>query len=121
MEVEEKRSNILLFPRGKKGAPPQSFEEILNNVQATRDTYSRNEAENISRTIFLSMAENGLRFNHEDGVAHDMMLVYEAILSLHHKLVGLEHPLQTAANNMFSIEDSEGYVDYFLDEEEFYL
>lgn len=98
-------SNVIQFPKGKKGAPPQTLDEVVGRVQSFQKEYADVLAGTMLHALTSCLDDEGVTT--ESISLKDVAIVGEMIRSLAYKTVGLEHPFQKAVEKMFTdpVED----------------
>tara|TARA_B110000503_G_scaffold74090_1_gene114426 strand:+ start:3048 stop:3398 length:351 start_codon:yes stop_codon:yes gene_type:complete len=112
-------AEIITFPKAKKNSPPQSKEEVDEKVAEFKEDFADQISEMVWRSVIIDMVRSGCDFD-EDPVAYfpAMVLILESIKSLHLLTQGLEHPLQTFADESINLDDYTDEIDIILDTEE---
>ena len=107
-------NNVIMFPQrnfGSEGkvAPPQSIEEIHNNMDYIKHVHIQETIATIAPKLFeqLTMAGYDLTDEGEDDIKGGAFLV-ESIRSLLCKYYGIFHPFQEIAEMVFLAIDEEG-------------
>jgi hypothetical protein len=96
-----------MFPKGKKGSPPHTMEELLQTVADTRLEQIQYLSDEIIGMVLSVCYENGFEGVDEDENHKFIMLTHEAIKSMLCASLDIFHPLQ---NVSFTIVDGEGNV-----------
>lgn len=95
-------NKVVVFPKMKKGAPPQSIEEMAEKAAKYKIEYSQNFCEMLHHYVFTEMARDGVDFeSREEELFPNIILVMEAISALHLRANGIHHPLQDFADEAF--------------------
>jgi len=107
MSIKSK-NNVIQFPRIHSTAP-NSPEEVGQKIREYKESYSSELSEIIWENVLGEMARAGCAL--EDDVElyfPSMILIFEAIRSLHLMTMGVEHELQDfAEENVFVSDDSD--------------
>ena len=100
--------NIILFPKSKKGSPPQTVEEIQNSVTQLRLEHINEMMEVVVPNI-VDIFENIGIIVHDHEYIKDVALLLESIKSLIYKYNGLNHSFHELADNIFqyTVQDDE--------------
>jgi hypothetical protein len=99
-------SNVVLFPRSKRNHPPQSMDEVIESVIATRKEHIEIFLENVLPFVFSNAADYGLDLSKEE-CAKPTALFVESLKAALYSTCEIEHPLQNFAENSFSFIDEE--------------
>lgn len=104
--------NIVIFPKSKKNSPPQTVEEILENVEKIRVEHSDLVLDELIPQIYTYFLDLGIDVMKHSCTKENVMLM-EAIRSLIYKHNNLDHPLQTLADTIFTVATvSESGISY---------
>jgi hypothetical protein len=95
-------TNVILFPTQRRGAPPQSLEEVLENVETARKEHVEFLIDEIAPAIFNRVYEEGFDLGHEDNTKITGMLV-ECLRAALYNAVGIDHPLMSVADQLFKV------------------
>ena len=99
-------SNIIEFPKIKIDAPPQSMEEVQEHLRQYKESYASEVADILWQNVINELGRAGCDFEKDmDSYYPSMILILEAIRSLHLQTSGIEHPLQTFAIENITIEE----------------
>jgi hypothetical protein len=103
--MTKETNNIIEFPRFFD-SPPMSPEDVQEKLIKYKESYSTELAEIIWENVLGEMARAGCQFDEDINLYFpSMLLVFEAIKSLHLQTMGVEHPLQEfAAENTLVVE-----------------
>ena len=99
-------SNVIIFPKGKRDAPPMTMEEVLNNVEDARREHIEFLVDDVMSFVFQRCYDEGFDMGTDEGVKATALLVESFRASLY-KTIGVEHPLHAAADMMFVEEAAE--------------
>lgn len=95
--MTKETNNIIEFPRFFD-SPPMSPEDVQEKLIKYKESYSTELAEIIWENVLGEMARAGCQFDEDINLYFpSMLLVFEAIKSLHLQTMGVEHPLQEFA------------------------
>ena len=104
--------NVVIFPKSKKNSPPQTVEEILENVEKIRVEHSDMVLDELIPQIYTYFLDLGIDVMKHTCTKENIMLM-ESIRSLIYKHNNLEHPLQTLSDTIFNVSGvSEHGVSY---------
>lgn len=100
--------NIIKFPKMKLDAPPQSPEELAQKLIEYKTSFSEDISEFLWSHVLSEMVRSGCNFGEDSQEYYpSIILVHEAIKSLHLQANGVHHPLQDFAAEFIDMEDSE--------------
>jgi hypothetical protein len=99
-------SNVVLFPKSKRLHPPQSMDEVIESVIATRKEHVEIFLENVLPFVFSNATDYGFDLSKEE-CAKPAALFIEALKAALYGTCDIDHPLQDFANNSFSFVDEE--------------
>ena len=110
--------NVIAFPKGKRGSPPQSIEESMASIEAIRTEHIDFLVDECCSFLFGRMLDEGFDLGDDEITKHTALLV-ESMKSALCASVGIEHPLQLLADKMFLYEsEMEKAVDIFSKEQD---
>lgn len=110
INMYDKNNNVVQFPKDKleTTANIQTQEDVLNRITSYKTSFAEDISEILSQHIFGELARSGVNFERDiDDLFPSMILVTEAMQSLHLKSSGVYHPLQDFAEDVYSDEESE--------------
>lgn len=96
--------NVIAFPKGKRNAPPQSIEEVLDSMEAIRRDHIDFLVDECCSFIFGRMLDEGFDLGAEDITKNTIMMV-EAIKAALCASCGINHPLHEVADSVFVFGD----------------
>ncbi len=105
-------NNVIMFPGVSKNRPPQTIEEVIENVNAIREIHIDELADMLTVIFLENMEAAGYDIiGDEDNTSFDKEIAFivQAIRSLLMKHDGREHPFQDLAKHYF-VEESEGML-----------
>lgn len=109
-------SNVIMFPKGKKGSPPQTMEELLETVEEARREHVEFVIDETLSFVFSRCYEEGFDLN-KDHCVKTTALVVESLRAAMYNTVGIEHPLFKVADTIFvSEEEAAAHTEKILDE-----
>lgn len=98
-------SNVVQFPKEKKGSPPQSMDEVHDNLENVRHVHVDETMAIIAEVIFDHLSLSGFNFTPEDdSYVKDVALAFEAITSMLYKYHSMDYPLQIVADQLFTLQ-----------------
>ena len=102
------KNNVIQFPRIYSNVP-NSQEEVSEKIRDYKESYANELAEIIWENVLGEMARAGCDFDSDmEAYFPSMILIFEAIRSLHLATMGEEHQLQAfAANNVLVMDVDE--------------
>ena len=99
-------SNVIVFPKGKKDTPPQSMEELLENVESTRKEHIEYVMDEVLSYVFSRVYDDGFDLGDEECLKTTALLV-ESMRSALYKTAGIFHAFHVMAEDVFNIVDAE--------------
>ena len=112
-------SNIVQFPKEKRGSPPQSMDEVHDNLENVRHVHVDETMAIIAEVIFDNLAISGFNFTPEDETyVKDVALAFEAITSMLYKYHSMDYPLQIVADQLFTLQSDGTVIFSGMDDEE---
>ncbi len=104
----QKDDNVIVFPKMKLDAPPQSAEEIAAKLIEYKTNYADEIAEILWNNLLGELSRSGYDFNENiNEYFPSMVLVLESIRSLQLHVNGIHHPLQDFAKESVDEEDAD--------------
>ena len=103
-------ADIIEFPKDKQNGPPQSQEEVAEKLLEFKLGHADQIAEVLWQYVLTELIRAGCIFGVEEEAEKNkhfpaMVLVLEAIKSLHLSTYGIHHPLQDFAGDSINIDD----------------
>lgn len=99
-------SNVVQFPKEKKGSPPQTLEEVHDNMEIVRHVHVDETMSLLTNVIFDNLALSGFNFTPEDeSYVKDVALAFEALTSMLYKYHRMDYRLQGVADELFTLQD----------------
>ena len=99
------KNNVIQFPRIYSNVP-NSQEEVSEKIRDYKESYANELAEIIWENVLGEMARAGCDFDSDmEAYFPSMILIFEAIRSLHLATMGEEHQLQVFAANNVEVMD----------------
>lgn len=100
--------NIIQFPKLRLDGPPQSMEEVQQQLRAYKESFASDVADLLWQHVINELGRAGCNFDEDiEKYFPSMVLILEAIRSLHLQTSGIDHPLQQFAIENITIEDME--------------
>jgi hypothetical protein len=110
-------NNVIKFPKMKLDAPPQNPEELANKISEYKKAFAEDIAEFLWGHVIGELARSGCDFqSNPEELYPSIVLVLEAIKSLHLHANGIEHPLQELAASI--IEENDDGIEIVIDIED---
>jgi hypothetical protein len=107
MSIKSK-NNVIQFPRTHSTAP-NSPEEVGNKIREYKESYSSELSEIIWENVLGEMARAGCDLEEDVELYFpSMILIFEAIRSLHLMTMGVDHELQDFAEDHVFVADESG-------------
>jgi len=104
--------NVIQFPRGRGLAPPQSIEEVQENVGRVRAELADGAIASGMMALFEALAHEGIDITAEE-IHTCNALICESIRAAVYKALTLNHPFHIMVEQMIDFEyDDEGMVIY---------
>jgi hypothetical protein len=108
--MSSSNNNVIMFPnKNQKARNPQTIEEVDEKVDLVRHMHIQGTIEAVAPLLFDNLSIAGFAPADDDSDLKHGALVVEAIRSLLCSNMGLPHPLQIIAENLFE-EDEDGLV-----------
>jgi len=112
-------NNIIKFPKMKLDSPPQSPEELTQKLIDYKTSFAEDISEFLWSHVLSEMVRAGCGFGEDSKEYYpSIMLLHEAIKSLHLQTSGIHHPLQDFAAEFIDLEDEEDDKDDLENEDE---
>ncbi len=102
-----KESNVIRFPKDRVDGPPLSPEEVSDRIEGFQTDFVNQIAEILTTNVFSELSRAGCDFSDMETMHPSMILVAESIIALHLRAVGIEHPLQDFADDVYSDDDED--------------
>ncbi len=110
--------NVIAFPKGKRGSPPQSIEESMASIEAVRSEHIDFLVDECCVFLFGRLIDEGFDLGDESITKHTALLI-EAMKSALAASVGMHHPLQQLSEKTFMYDyEMEKAVDIINKEQE---
>lgn len=112
--------NVVLFPGMKRESPPQTVEEIVDQVTQTRKEHVEGVVNDLIPELIQLFGSYGLDVNSDENI-RDVAMVMESIKSLLARQYRLPHPFHEMVDNIFEFsynEDSSVAYTYKLPKDE---
>lgn len=94
-------NNVILFPRAKKGAPANSIDEILENVEIARREQVEFLIDETLSMVFSRCYSEGFDLT-QDRCVKTTALVVESLRAALFNTAGISHALHDVANDIFT-------------------
>jgi hypothetical protein len=96
-------NNVIVFPKGKKGAPVSSIDEILENVGLARREQIEMLIDGTLSFVFSQCYQEGFNLT-EDRCIKTTALVVESLRAALYNTCNMEHSLHSVAEQLFKDE-----------------
>lgn len=93
-------NNVIVFPKAKKGAPANSIDEILENVEMARREQIEMLIDDTLSFVFSRCYQEGFDLT-EDRCVKTTALVVESLRAALYKTCNINHSLHDVANQLF--------------------
>lgn len=111
-------NNVIVFPKAKKGAPANSIDEILENVEQARREQVEMLIDETLSMVFGRCYQEGFDLT-DDRCIKATALVVESLRASLYKTSGLPHTLHDIADQMFvNEEEAVAQTERILDSEQ---
>ena len=107
-------NNVIIFPKGKSGAPPQTLDEIKENVGKVREHHIQTILESAMPHLVEVMLDSGVDVTEDDNMPLFAMWI-ETTKALISKSAGVPHPFDDLAKEHFSVMDDGISLNYTFD------
>lgn len=98
--------NIIKFPKMKLDTPPQSPEELTQKLIEYKTSFAEDISEFLWSHVLSEMVRAGCNFGEDSQEYYpSIILLHEAIKSLHLQTSGIHHPLQDFASEFIDDEE----------------
>jgi len=97
-------NNVIVFPKAKKGAPANSIDEILDNIEQARKEQVEMLIDETLAMVFGRCYQEGFDLT-DDRCLKATALVVESLRASLYKTSGLTHTLHDIAEQMFASEE----------------
>lgn len=109
-------TNVIQFPKPKRGAPPQNLEEIQSEIEMSRQIHIDDTLSGMSEIILTSLELNGFMLELDNPkYSKEVAMVFESIRSLLYKYYDMDYPFHALSERIFTLQES-GYVLYSGDD-----
>jgi hypothetical protein len=104
-------NNVVLFPIKNQRTPPITIEQVDENLDLVRQVHIQETLELVIPKLFENFSLAGFSPDDEDDefMKHGAMVV-ESARSFLCKVIGIDHPLQLIAENLFD-HNSDGSIE----------
>lgn len=104
--------NVIPFPRAHRSAPPQSLEEVKENVERVRAELADGALSSAMIALFEALAQEGIDITGDD-VHGCNALICESIRAAVFKALTLKHPFHSMVEQMIHFNfDEDGVFAY---------
>ena len=98
-------NNVIVFPKVSKVTPPQTVEQISNNMELIRLVHVGETLNTIAPMLFEQLGIAGFDFSEDSDDLKFGAFVVESIRSMLLRSYGIEHPFQEIADEVFIGQD----------------
>ena len=103
--MDNNNNNVLQFPKPYQGPSKPTIEEIDDNIELMKYYHIQETVAALAPMIFNNLDVAGFYLTEDENVSvKDGAFILESIKSMMCKHMGLYHPFQTIAENVFSEE-----------------
>jgi hypothetical protein len=111
--------NIIKFPKMKLDSPPQSPEELAQKLIEYKTSFAEDISEFLWQHVLSEMVRAGCNFGEDSQEYYpSIILLHEAIKSLHLQTSGIHHPLQDFATEFIDLEEESEECEKVVDKPE---
>lgn len=111
-------NNVIVFPKAKKGAPANSIDEILENVEMARREQIEMLIDDTLSFVFSRCYQEGFDLT-EDRCIKTTALVVESLRAALYNTCSLKHSLHVVANQLFLSEaEAQAQTERILESDE---
>lgn len=96
--------NVIQFPKGKLGSPPQSIEEVIEAVENTRREHIEMFMSIMIPFIFQKACDEGFDIT-QDTCTETNTFFIESLNAVLCKAAGMHHPIHDVVSEIASAED----------------
>ena len=101
-------SKVIAFPKGKRGHPPQTLDEMAENMLHRKTDYINDIVDFYGTELLTRMNMDGFEID-DDDFAKDFAFTLEGMRSCLYRTVGIDHPLQDSVDAAIDFEKSEEF------------
>jgi len=101
-------SKVIAFPKAKKGHPPQTLDEMAENMLHRKTDYINDIVDFYGTELLTRMNMDGFEID-DDDFAKDFAFTLEGMRSCLYRTVGIDHPLQDSVDEAINFEKSEEF------------
>ena len=101
-------NNVIVFPRAKKGAPANSIDEILENVEMARREQIEMLIDDTLSFVFSRCYAEGFDLT-DDNCIKTTALVVESLRAALYNTCNIKHSLHDVANQLF-VNEAEAHA-----------
>ena len=102
------KSNIVKFPNIKLDAPPQSLEEMVEQIVEYRVGFGTEMSEMLTQVVISELQNTGASLiHHQEEAIPLILMLQELILAIYLLGSGAEHPLQEIAHDLYGDFDDD--------------
>lgn len=94
-------SNVILFPKSKSGGPPETMDELLENITSNRKEQIEVLMQELVPDLMSMLESYGIDLNQNEYIK-DTAMVVETLSSALHRYFGIPHQFHDLINNSFT-------------------
>ena len=98
--------NVIQFPKGKFNAPPQSLEEMVDNIDRLRREHADEIVGSMIPQLVGVFMANGIDVDQHEYIK-DVSMIVESSKALLYKYFNIEHPFHDMIENVFDFNYNE--------------
>lgn len=99
--------NVVVFPKERKNAPPQSLEEMHESIEALRKERIELTIDTVVPNLFMSLLQEGFDLSLTEEGVKDSALIIETVKSALYRSMDFKHGLQAISDKLFVIKENE--------------
>lgn len=107
-------SNVVIFPKAKKGTPPLSNEEFRRKTEEDKQEVAITIAQELTLNIVESLGLLGFDFYKDEKSAVDLVMIIEQIRALILRMHGMDHSLHAANEYNVKIDNPKEFLNNIL-------
>lgn len=99
-------TNVILFPKSKINTPAQSMDELYEKTVGVRKEHVEHIIDDVMTALFERCYDEGFDLTAVEVMKPTCLLV-ESFRSMLYSSIGIQHPLQTTAEQIFVEKDED--------------
>ena len=96
-------SKVIAFPKGMKGHPPQTLDEMAENMLHRKTNYINDIVDFYGTELLTRISMDGFEMD-EDAFAKDFAFTLEGMRSCLYRTAGIHHPLQKSVDETIKFD-----------------